>query len=108
MILTDALLRGPAAPYLAILAMAIATYLCRAAGVVLMSRVRITPRVERGLRALPGSIVVATALPIAAQSGLPALLGLAVGVGTMAVARHELAALAAGLLAVSLARAAGL
>jgi uncharacterized membrane protein len=104
----DAALAGPAAPYLAILAMAAATYLCRAAGVVLMSRVRITPRIERALRALPGSIVVATAFPIAAQSGLPALLGLAVAIGTMAAVRYELAALGAGLLTVALGRAVGL
>ena len=51
--------------------MAVATYLCRASGVVLMSRVTITPRVERALRALPGSIVTATILPLALDGGVP-------------------------------------
>ena len=37
---------------LAILGMAIATYLCRISGVVLMSRVRLTPAVQRALTAL--------------------------------------------------------
>ncbi|HEX2554356.1 MAG TPA: AzlD domain-containing protein [Microvirga sp.] len=98
---------GPAGPYLAILAMTVATYLCRAGGVVVMSRMRITPRLERGLRALPGSIVVATVLPLAVQGGLPAALGLVAALAAMAWLRTELAALAAGLVAVSLVRAAG-
>ena len=87
--------------------MAAATYLCRAAGVVLMSRVRLTPPIERALRALPGSIVVATVLPIAINAGVPAILGLAAALTTMSLTRNELPALAAGLVAVSAARAAG-
>jgi len=99
---------GPEGPYLAIVAMAAVTYLCRASGALLMSRVRITPRVERALRALPGSIVVSTVLPIAVQSGLAAFVGLSASLALMSVTRNELAALAAGLTAVVLARAAGL
>ena len=102
------LVTGPAGPYLAIAAMTVATFLCRASGVVLMSRIRITPRIERALRALPGSIVVATVLPITLQSGPAAILGLIAGLTTMSLVRHELVALIAGLAAVSLARAAGL
>lgn len=100
----EAVLAGPFGPYLAIAAMTAGTYLCRASGVVLMSRVRITPRVERALRALPGSIVVATILPIAAQAGLPAAAGLAATVLAMSLVRIEIAAIAAGLAAVALAR----
>jgi uncharacterized membrane protein len=103
----DSLLSGSAGPYLAIVAMAVATYLCRAAGVVLMSRVRLTPAVERALRALPGSIVVATVLPIIIKAGAAAILGLAAALVVMSVARNELLALLAGLLAVSAARAFG-
>jgi uncharacterized membrane protein len=101
------LLIGPVGPYLAIAAMMLATFFCRASGVVLMSRIRITPRVTRALRALPGSIVVATVLPIALHSGLAAMLGLVAGLATMSLVRHELAALIVGLAIVSLARAAG-
>lgn len=104
----DGVLAGPAGPYLAILAMTAATYLCRASGVIVMSRVRVTPAIERALRALPGSIVVATVLPIALASGLPALLGISAGIATMALIRTELAALVAGLATVAAARAAGL
>jgi uncharacterized membrane protein len=95
-------------PYLAILLMAVATYLCRVAGVVAMRHLPVTGRVERGLKALPGSIVVATVLPIAVEAGLPAALGLAAAVGAMVATRFELAALAAGLGTVALARAFGL
>jgi uncharacterized membrane protein len=98
---------GPAGAYVAIAAMAVATYVCRASGVVLMSRVRLTRRVQRALQALPGSIVVATVLPIAIRAGVPAIIGLAVAITTMSLTRHELPALLAGLAAVSAARAAG-
>jgi uncharacterized membrane protein len=106
--MTDGVLAGAAGPYLAILAMAVATYLCRASGVVLMSRVRLTPRVTRALRALPGSIVVATVAPLALQSGLPAMAGVAVALATMLALRSELAALVAGLGLVAGLRALGL
>ncbi len=104
----DALLAGPAGPWIAILALALVTYLCRASGVVLMSRVRLTPRVERGLRALPGSIVVATAVPTGLSAGLPGLLGLVTAAGVMALTRFELAAVLAGLGVVAAGRAVGL
>lgn len=104
----DVLLAGPAGPWIAILALALVTYLCRASGVVLMSRVRLTPRVERGLRALPGSIVVATAVPTGLSAGLPGLLGLVTAAGVMALTRFELAAVLAGMGVVALGRLAGL
>ncbi|AWN53792.1 AzlD domain-containing protein [Methylobacterium sp. 17Sr1-1] len=104
----DAVLASPAGPWIAILALALVTYLCRASGVVLMSRVRLTPRVERGLRALPGSIVVATALPTGLSAGLPGLLGLVTAAGVMALTRFELAAVLAGLGVVAAGRALGL
>lgn len=106
--LLPGLLAHPAADYLAVAMMAVATYLCRASGILFMSRMRITPRLDRALRALPGSIVVATILPVAAQAGAPALLGLAAAIATMALVRVELAGVFAGLATVSLARLAGL
>jgi uncharacterized membrane protein len=103
----EGFLAGPGGPYAAVLAMAVATYLCRASGVVLMSRVRLTPHVTRALQALPGSIVVATVAPLAAQAGAPAIAGVLVALATMIVVRWELAALIAGLGAVMLLRALG-
>lgn len=102
------LLASPWGAVLAIAAMALATYLCRASGVVLMSRVTITPRVERALRVLPGSIVVATVLPLAIDGGLPAIGALVAAIAVMRLVRFELAALIAGLAVVSLLRGVGL
>ena len=82
---------------LAIGAMAVATYICRVSGVLLMSRVRLTPAVQRALAALPGSIVAATVLPIAVRSGPDAIAGIVAGVVAMALIRNEVVALAAGL-----------
>ena len=88
--------------------MALATYLCRASGVVLMSRVRLTPRVKRALAALPGSLVVATVAPLAWQAGVPAIAGVVAALVTMMATRYELAALMAGLGTVAGLRALGL
>ncbi|MBZ6076187.1 AzlD family protein [Microvirga puerhi] len=98
---------GPWGSALAIAAMALATYLCRIAGAVVMSRVAITPRMERGLRALPGSIILATVLPMILDAGVPAFVSIAAGIVVMTVTRFELAGLAAGLGTLSLIRALG-
>ncbi|MCB8820508.1 AzlD family protein [Microvirga rosea] len=98
---------GPWGSTLAIAAMAIATFLCRIAGAVVMSRVAITPRMERGLRALPGSIILATILPMTIDNGFPAIVSIAAGIVVMMFVRIELAGLAAGLGALSLIRALG-
>jgi uncharacterized membrane protein len=101
------LIAGPWGPALAIVLMTAATYLCRIAGMVVMSRVRMTPRVERGLGALPGSIIMATILPVVVDSGLPAAIALAATILTMALTRIDLAGLAVGLGTLSLIRALG-
>jgi uncharacterized membrane protein len=98
---------GPAGAYVAILAMAVATYLCRISGVVMMGFIPLTPRVRRGLAALPGSIVVATVLPLIERLGLAAGLALLAAVASMVIRRSELLALVVGMSAVSLARAFG-
>ncbi|WP_332683988.1 AzlD family protein [Bosea sp. (in: a-proteobacteria)] len=99
---------GAWGPYLAILAMALATYLCRISGVVLMGFVPLTPRVRRGLAALPGSIVFATVLPLIERLGLAAGLALLAAIASMVLRRSELLALLVGMATVSLARAFGL
>ena len=89
---------------IAITAMAAATYLCRISGVALMSIIPLTPHVRRGLAALPGSIVVATVLPLIERLGLAAGLALLAAVAAMAVSRSELVALLTGMAAISAAR----
>lgn len=96
---------SPWGSILAIAAMTFVTFLCRIAGVVLMSHVRITPRVERGLRALPGSIILATILPVALDNGWPALVALGAAITVMALTRIDLLALATGLGTLSVIRA---
>jgi len=102
-----ALFAEPWGAALAIFGMTLVTYLCRAGGVAMMSRVRITPPIERALRALPGSIVVAAVLPLAADGGPAAMAGLAVTVIAMGLTRIELIAIGGGLGTVALLRAAG-
>jgi uncharacterized membrane protein len=104
----DALLAGPAGDYILITAMMVVTYACRASGALIMARMTVTPAVERALRAIPGSVVIATVLPIAARAGLPAFAGLCASVIVMALTRSELAALLFGLAAIAGARAVGL
>lgn len=104
----DDVLAGPAGATIAIVAMGLATYLCRIAGVVMMSRVRVTPRIERALRALPGSIVVATAVPVGVAAGPSGIAGLAAAAVTMKLTRFELAAILAGVGTVAAGRALGL
>ena len=101
----DTLIGSPWGAVLAIAAMALATFLCRIAGVVVMSRVRITPRIERGLRALPGSIIMATILPVTIDNGPPAIIALVAAAIAMFLTRQELAGLAAGLGTLSIIRA---
>ena len=92
---------------LAILAMGLASYLCRISGVALMGYVPLTPAVRRGLVALPGSIVVATVLPLIERLGLAAGVALAAAMATMAIRRSELLALVMGMATIAAARALG-
>ncbi|MBL0404474.1 AzlD domain-containing protein [Microvirga aerilata] len=98
---------SPWGSVMAIAAMALVTFLCRIAGVVVMSRVRITPRFERGLRALPGSIILATILPAVIDNGWPALVALGAAVVAMAVTRIDIVGLVAGLGTLAIIRALG-
>jgi uncharacterized membrane protein len=52
-----------------ILGMAIATYITRAGGLWLISRATVSPRLERCLRHLPGSILAAIVAPAVLTAG---------------------------------------
>ena len=104
--MTTDLVSGPIA---AIIAMTLATYLTRVSGYWLMGHVPMTARVRRILETLPGAIVVATIVPIVAKAGAPGLVGIGVTFAAMMLLRrNEFAAVALGLTAVALTRAAGL
>ena len=98
---------GAWGPVLAILAMAVATYLCRISGVVLMGFIPLTPHVRRGLAALPGSIIAATVLPLIERLGLPAAIALLAAIGSMVLRRSELLALVVGMSVIAALRALG-
>jgi len=91
----------------AIAVMAATTLLIRASGFWLMGRVQLTPRVRRMLEALPGSIVAAAVLPIAAKSGIAAILAVSTAAITMIACRSALLSVVAGIIVAALARSAG-
>ncbi|MBN9668990.1 AzlD family protein [Roseibium aggregatum] len=88
---------------LAVLGMASVTYALRAGGYWLMGRLPITPRVRRGLEALPGAIIVSTILPIVLKGGIAVGLCLVVAAAAQVGLKKEYvavfcaAAVAAGL-----------
>lgn len=95
------------ASFAAICAMMVATYLCRSGGFLLMHHVPLTARVRRGLAALPGSIVMATIVPLSLRGGWPAIIGITMAFLTMLRVRNELVALLVGLASVAGMRALG-
>jgi uncharacterized membrane protein len=89
----------------AILAMGAVTYALRAGGFWLMAHVPLTARVRRMLDALPGTVVVATVLPIVVREGLPAALAIAAAGAAMLIRRNDFLAVLAGMAAAAVARA---
>jgi uncharacterized membrane protein len=80
----------------AIAAMCLASHLCRVGGFFLMRYVRITPRVEAWLRAIPVALMGAVLTPVAVRGGPPEWAGLAVALGTMRLTGNDfLSAIAA-------------
>lgn len=95
-------------PTTIILAMAAATLAVRFAGYWIMASVPLTPFVRGALEALPGTIIVATIVPLAMREGLDAWAGIAAAALVMIVMRKDIAALVAGLAVVAGARFFGL
>lgn len=93
---------------LAILIMALVTYMLRAGGYWVMGRLPITPRVRRGLEALPGAIIVSTVLPIVLQGGLAVGLCLIVAAAAQVRLRKEYIAVFCAAAVAAALRAAGL
>jgi uncharacterized membrane protein len=91
-----------------IAAMAVATYAMRAGGFWLMGKVQPSARVRRMLDALPGSVVVATVLPVIAREGLVAVIAIAAAGAVMLVRRNDLLAVVTGMAVAAMVRVAGL
>ena len=84
---------------LAILGMALATYLCRAGGYALFRALRPPRYVEVTLQHLPGPIFVAYVAPALAMQGLRGFIAAAIVVVAQAVTRNLAAAIATGVAA---------
>ena len=61
-----------------------------------------------GVEEIPGAIVVATVVPLAAKAGTAGVIAVGVTVVAMVMRRNEFLAVALGLTAISLARAYGI
>ncbi|MBR0648401.1 AzlD domain-containing protein [Roseomonas terrae] len=85
---------------LAILGMALATYLCRAGGYALFRALRPPRFVEVTLQHLPGPIFVAYVAPALAAAGPKGFLAAALVVATQAITRNLAAAIAVGVAAI--------
>ena len=85
-------------------ALAIVAFACRAGGFMMMRYVRITPRVESALKAVPLAVMIGIVVPAAAAGSLPEIAALfAVGV-VMKLLGNEFLAAIAGLAVVAAGR----
>jgi uncharacterized membrane protein len=98
---------GPYGVFIAILAMALVTYPMRAGGYWLMGHVPLTPRLRRILEALPGTVVVATVLPLLCREGVAAGAAIAAALLVTLIRRNDFIALIAGVGAAAAVRAMG-
>lgn len=83
------------------------TVASRLGGFWLMGYVEITPRVRRMLDALPGSIIVAAALPVVVNGGAVAILAIGAAIIVTIIRRNEFVAVITGMAVAALARALG-
>jgi len=106
--MTDAAFSADRMFVLVVLGMAGITYMLRAGGYWVMGRLPITPRVRRGLEALPGAIIVSTVLPIVLQGGIAVALCIVVAAAVQVRMKKEYLAVFFAAAAAAGLRAAGL
>ena len=92
---------------LAFAVMTAVTVAARLGGFWLMSYVPVTPRVRRMLDALPGSIIVAAALPVAVNGGPVVMFAILAAIVVTIVSRNDFIAVIVGMAVAALLRAAG-
>lgn len=93
---------------LAFAIMTLVTVASRLGGYFMMRYVEVTPRVRRMLDALPGSIIVAAALPVAVNGGPIVMFALGAAIAVSVLRRNDFLAVITGMLVATLARALGL
>ncbi len=84
---------------LAIAGMAVVTYCCRAAGVLLFRQVKPSPRMAALLQNLPGTLFIAYVVPTVLRAGPVQWVGAAATVAVMAATRSLAGAILAGVAA---------
>ncbi len=92
---------------LALGVIAVVTYITRVGGLVIMSRISITKRIERSLGALAGSVIVAIVAPAALEGDLAAKAAVVAAIVTMLLTRNAALAMGTGLVAAVATRFAG-
>jgi uncharacterized membrane protein len=83
------------------------TVASRLGGYWLMGYVTVTPRVRRMLDALPGSIIVAAALPVAVNGGVVVMFAIGAAMLVTIIRRNDFVAVITGMAVAALARALG-
>lgn len=89
---------------LPILALALASFACRAGGFWLMRFVTVTPRLRATLAAAPLAVMLGIVTPAAMRGGPAEWAGLAAALVVMRLARSDLVAMFSGVGAVALVR----
>ena len=90
-----------------IAAMTVAVYITRAGGYWLIGRVTIGPRLRKMLDALPGAVIAATIAPLLVHGGISAVCAVLAALVAMITLRNDFVAVASGIGAAALMRAAG-
>ena len=92
---------------LALGVIAVVTYITRVGGLVIMSRMSITKRIERSLGALAGSVLVAIVAPATLEGDLAAKAAVVAAIVIMLLTRNAALAMGTGLVAAVAIRFAG-
>ncbi len=92
---------------IAIAVMTAVTVASRLGGYWIMGYVTITPRIRRMMDALPGSIIVAAALPVAVHRGPVVIFAQASAIVLAIVSRNDFVAVITGMLVAAAARGLG-
>lgn len=88
----------------ALLAMAAASFACRAGGFLLMRFVRVTPAVEAALRAVPFAVMIGIVAPAMVTAGPAEWAALGAVILVMRLSGNDIVAALAGVAVVALAR----
>jgi uncharacterized membrane protein len=88
-----------------LIALALASYACRAGGFWLMRFVTVTPRLRATLAAAPLAVMLGIVTPAALRGGIPEWIGLAATFAAMRLWRNDLVAMFVGVATVALCRA---